>query len=261
MTAHLTGTDQARVARGGMTALSAADGLALLDQALGADEALLVAARISVATLRARVARGEDIPTLWRTLATRTGSSARPSAAVASDKADGLRRQLAGLPAIERGRALLDLVRAHVAAVVGHASTDVIEPDRPFRELGFDSLTAIELRNRLNTMTGLRLPATLVFDYPTAAALSGYVQARIADQDIADRDLGQPPAQQELDQLESVLARLAANNDERSRIITRLESLVQDLRSGAVDNVSAYHEINTATDEEIFELIDNELGT
>jgi pimaricinolide synthase PimS1 len=242
-----------------MIALAAEEGLALLDAAAARDEALLVPARLDVAGLRARAARGADIPPLWRGLVP-PGGTARPGAAGDAagsglDAVDGLRHQLAGLPGPDRDKLLLDLVRAHVAAVIGHASAEAVEPDRSFRDLGFDSLTAVELRNRLNTATGLRLPATLVFDYPTPAVLSAYLQA-----ETADLQAQQPAVMKELDRLESALSAVAKNDGERARIITRLEALMQDFRAGTTDNVSTYRDIDAATDDEIFDLIDEELG-
>ena len=190
MTGHLSEGDLARMARGGAGALSVAEGLALLDLALARDEPLLVPARVDVPGLRARAARGEAVPPLWRGLVPQApevprapragdppGPGRGPAGAAAAEGAGSWSARLAGLPRPERNRVLADLVRAHAAAVLGHASAESVEPDRAFTELGFDSLTAVELRNRLHAATGLRLPVTLVFDYPTPAALA----ARLGD--------------------------------------------------------------------------------
>jgi NADPH:quinone reductase-like Zn-dependent oxidoreductase/acyl carrier protein len=254
LTGHLGGSDRARMARGGVSGLSAAEGLALLDAALGRDEAVLVPARLDLHGMRGRA----EIPPLWRDLVPETAScvpgSGRPAAPDA-DTAGPLRRQLSGLSGPDRDKMLQDLVRAHAAAVIGHASADMVEPDRSFRELGFDSLTAVELRNRLSAATGLRLPATLVFDYPTPAVLAGLLRTKMPDQRTEC-----PPIMAEFDRFESSLALLAEDNGERSRVLARLEALVQDFRGGTTHNAAAYEEIDAATDEEMFDLIDKELG-
>ncbi|MBB5122497.1 acyl transferase domain-containing protein/acyl carrier protein, partial [Streptomyces eurocidicus] len=168
MTGTLSDADLQRIARQGMPELTPAEGVALFDAALAADAALVLPVRFDLAALREQ----EDIPALLRGL---IRTRARRSTVAASAAASGLLGRLSGLGAVERREVLLDLVRAQIAVVLGHANPLTVDPARAFQELGFDSLTAVELRNRINKATGLRLSATAVFDYPTADALVGYL--------------------------------------------------------------------------------------
>ncbi|WP_229890358.1 acyl carrier protein, partial [Streptomyces griseomycini] len=146
------------------------EGLRLFDTALTLPFAVAVPMRLDLAPLRARP---EAVPALLRALV----RTARPEAAPAAD--GGLAARLSALPEDERLPLLLDLVRTHVAAVLGHASAVQVEPERAFDELGFDSLMAVELRNLLSAVTGLRLPATLVFDYPTPLVLASHLRSTL----------------------------------------------------------------------------------
>jgi acyl carrier protein len=101
-------------------------------------------------------------------------------------------QRLASTPEGERRRVVLDTVRAEVASVLGHDSADAIDPDRAFNELGLDSLAAVELRNRLRAISGLQLPATLVFDHPTATALADLLLARISPELSGSAELPPP---------------------------------------------------------------------
>jgi acyl carrier protein len=255
MTAHLTDEDRARMARGGMTPLTAEEGLALLDLAMTRDEAQLVPARIDLAVLRAQAAAGKAVPALLRGLTAVAERTPATYAAGGADAARALREKLAGLPAAERDRVLLDLVRAHVAAVLGHASPDAVEPGRAFKDLGFDSLTAVNLRNRLGEAIGLRLPATLIFNYPTPDAIVGYLRAKIADQETDYLHL-----LKDLDRLEAALPSIAQNNDDRNELRARLEALMRTLNSRPIDPVPMGDEFDSATDDEMFDLINKELG-
>ena len=172
MGARLGDAGRQRLNRTGMLALTPEQGLAILDAAITADEPLLVAARLDTRAL-AEVADG--LPPLLRGLVRVPRRTAAGGAATAA----ALRRSMAELPAGERGAVLGQLVRSHVAAVLGHAGPDVIEPDRAFSEMGFDSLSAVEFRNALGEATGLRLPATLVFDYPTAQSVAEFLSLEL----------------------------------------------------------------------------------
>ena len=163
MTSGLTEADLARMRRGGIEALSDERGLALFDAALGAGRPRVLALPLDPAGLRSQSAAGA-LPPILRGLVRSTRRRSAGSGSLAA--------KLASLPEAEHRGFVLELVRGEAATVLGHASAREIEPDRAFQEIGFDSLAAVELRNRLNSATGLRLGATTVFDYPTSAALA-----------------------------------------------------------------------------------------
>nr|WP_223199115.1 type I polyketide synthase [Solihabitans fulvus] len=169
MTDHLAETDLVRMARTGVLPLAAADGLALFDAAQRTGTPHLVAARLDLAAPGT-----QPVPAVLRGL---VRTPARRAAATQPSGADPLAGRLVGLAKADRERTVLDLVRAQVATVLGHASPELIGSDRAFKELGFDSLTAVELRNRLASATGRRLPSTVVFDHPTPAALARFLLA------------------------------------------------------------------------------------
>ncbi|WP_446678493.1 type I polyketide synthase, partial [Actinoplanes digitatis] len=157
MIGTLADVDVARIARNGLPELSEADGTELFDAALAAGRPVIAPVRIDLATV---AAAGFVPPVLRDLIRTRVRRAvAAPAAAPAARLGD-----------------LVDAVRAEVAAVLGHAGAEAVDPGRAFQDLGFDSLTAVELRNRLGTVTGLRLSATVVFDYPSVLALAGHLR-------------------------------------------------------------------------------------
>jgi acyl transferase domain-containing protein/NADPH:quinone reductase-like Zn-dependent oxidoreductase/thioesterase domain-containing protein/acyl carrier protein len=161
----------ARLERMGVGALTAELGVQLFDRAQRLDRALLVPVRLDPGALRAQ-ARAGMLPALLRGLV-------RTPARRVEGAGGSLAQQLAGVAEADRERVALDLVQAQVAAVLGHASAAAVDPDREFRELGFDSLAAVELRNRLTQVTGLQLPTTLVFDHPSATAVARLLVAEV----------------------------------------------------------------------------------
>ena len=165
MAGALDQAGRARLERIGVLPLASEQGLRLFDDARSLDRALLVAVRVDAAGLRAQ-ARVGMLPALLRGLVRMPPRR---------ESEGSLARLLAGLPEGEWEAAVLKLVRGEVAAVLGHSSGSEIEPQAAFTALGFDSLGAVELRNRLKAITGLRLPATLVFDYPTPEQVAAHI--------------------------------------------------------------------------------------
>ncbi|WP_446684958.1 type I polyketide synthase [Lentzea indica] len=169
-TGMLGAQDAERMARSGMPAITRDLGVTLFDAAIQTGEAATIPVKLDFAVLR-----NHEVAPLLRGLV-RTRSK---KALAGRETADSLVNRLIGLTGQGRTEALLDLVRGQVAEVLGHAENEVVEDDRQFQDLGFDSLTAVELRNRLGGATGLRLPATLVFDYPTPADLVAHLKTEL----------------------------------------------------------------------------------
>ncbi|MCW7947451.1 polyketide synthase, partial [Streptomyces hygroscopicus] len=163
---------RSRMARSGVLPLSTEDGLRLFDAALASAAPVLVPVRLDTTALRDLTAA--PVPALLRGLVRTTTRGTAQRATTGT-----LASRLAGLTRDERDEAVLELVRSEVAAVLGHSSPHAIQPAHAFQDLGFDSLTAVELRNRLSSGTGLRLPATLAFDHPTPAALARHIGAEL----------------------------------------------------------------------------------
>ncbi|MFJ4689655.1 SDR family NAD(P)-dependent oxidoreductase, partial [Streptomyces sp. NPDC088789] len=178
LTAGLGETELQRVAGYGVEALGTDEGLALFDAARDHTDALLVTARINTAALTTRAEQGETLPALVRTLARVSGPHHRTAAT--TDHPDLSADSLARLSATDRERALVDLVRTQARDVLRLPSLEDVGSAKAFRDIGFDSLTALELRNRISARTGLTLPATLVFDEPTPEAAARYLLTRIS---------------------------------------------------------------------------------
>jgi NAD(P)-dependent dehydrogenase (short-subunit alcohol dehydrogenase family)/acyl carrier protein len=248
MTSHLSEADLARINRGGVHAHTVEEGLALFDLACRADEPHLVPIKLDQAALR--TATGVAAPLRSFTRSRRAGQQRATTVALAE--------QLAGRTEDEQRKVLLELVRTSVATVLAHTSQETIPAEQQFKQLGFDSLTAVELRNRLNTATGLRLPATLTFDYPTPGALVEHLlpelggsQATLRVRTLVDG----------IAKLEATLDLVESADTGETDIAAALQRLLTKWRDKTTAPAATEEaDLTSATADDLFDILDDELG-
>ncbi|QSB16034.1 KR domain-containing protein [Natronosporangium hydrolyticum] len=236
-----------RLTRLGFPPLRPDIGRRLFDAATSSDEPVLVPIHIDQATVTSRDVA--DLPALL------AGKPTSMTTADAGRESPTLADRLGLLSENERQRLLHDLVTHQVAAVLG-CSTDRVKPETSFQDLGFDSLAAIELRNTLVSATGLALPATLIFDYPSVTALSKQLLSMLAPDD-PDRV---SPMLAEIDHALSRIDSNLASDDERARVGRRLEELARAWRVAGAQETADAISYDTASDDELFAVLDQELG-
>ncbi|MFT3864034.1 MAG: type I polyketide synthase [Solirubrobacterales bacterium] len=247
MAGSLGRAERTRIARGGFAMLGVGHALALLDRASGLSDPLLVASPLVAAASR------------------RPGDAALPHPLLRglvrvprrAPRADSLARRLAGLPEEEREAVVLTTVREQVAEVLGHTSPTAVDPGRAFKDLGLDSLTAVELRNRLAVATGLTLPVGLVFDHPSARSVAEHLAARLAGTGQGSRrgaDLFRA-----LGDLESALPEARDDPTVRERARGRLREIGIRLDERPADPDGSAEDLADLAPQELFDLIEREL--
>ncbi|MBL1121081.1 SDR family NAD(P)-dependent oxidoreductase, partial [Streptomyces sp. 110] len=197
MTRHLVRADHDRLARSGLRPLTDEQGLKLFDAALATDLEQVVTAMFDLSTS----GRSGAVPVLLRGL---VRTPRRQAVGTSAGGDESWTRRIAMLAPEDREQSVLASVIEQVAQVLGHPDPGAIEPDQAFKSLGFDSLTAVEFRNQLSAMTGLRLPATLVFDYPAADAVTRHLLDQVSPAPTA----AGPEDEMDEHELRRVLARV-----------------------------------------------------
>jgi acyl transferase domain-containing protein/NADPH:quinone reductase-like Zn-dependent oxidoreductase/NAD(P)-dependent dehydrogenase (short-subunit alcohol dehydrogenase family)/acyl carrier protein len=240
MAGSLDEADVERLARLGIVALS--DELELFDTARGAADALVVPTRLDLAVLRSRAQAG-TLPAVMRGLV-------RAPARRERDARGSLEQQLAGVPEAEREGVVLEVVLNQAAVVLGHGSANSVDPERAFKDLGFDSLGAVEFRNRLAQTTGMRLPSTLIFDYPSPTAVAGYLLKKASPRTATVAPTNGAPGEDE------VRKALASIPLERLREAGLFDQLVR--LAGTNDDVPTDGEAPADEDESAFDEMDAE---
>ncbi|GAB3725688.1 hypothetical protein GCM10027598_43680 [Amycolatopsis oliviviridis] len=248
MGSGLAENDVDRMAREGLPPLTAETGLGLFDAALDGGFTAVLPIEVDRAALRAHARTTEVAPVLRGLAKVATRRVAGP----ATTGGAGLAERLTALPDEERTALLIDLVRHNAAAVLGHEAGGMIDPARAFKDLGFDSLTSVELRNRINGVTGLRLSATAVFDHPTVATLAAHLLAELAPPSLSAADA----VLAELDALEARLTGVG-DDDGRAAVAGRLRILLDGLTTTGTD---VGGRLEDATADEVVDFLATELG-
>ncbi len=257
MTTHLTTDDQVRMSRrasrDGVVALKPAEGMELFDAAVVSAQSLLVPVKLDLKGVRAGAAARGGVPHLLRGLV----PAGRQQARAGSAKEGDLARRIAGLAEAEQEALLLDLVRGQAALVLGHTGPEGVRAETAFKDVGFDSLTSVELRNRMREATGLKLPATLVFDHPTPLALARHLRDELG---ISDDALSRVNAK--IEDVEALISGLLLDESMKSSIALRLQGLVARC-NGVLENVDAStvaEQLESASADEVLAFIDGEFG-
>jgi polyketide synthase 12 len=254
MAARLSDTDRSRMRKRGLLPLSPIEGLALLDAALGRPDPALVPVHLDTNSV---AASGDAPPTMLRGM---VRVAPRPRAATATSSGGGLsvltlEQRLAEMSEADRERAILDLVRIEIVSVLDLGRPESLGPDRALKDLGLDSLVAVELRNRLQSATGLRLPSTLLFDYPTPGALAKMIRGQFEFEDRATP--AAMPAASEIDRLEAMVRGMSEADLQRTGLKERLSALAaqmeSEMRSPSADEFAG------VSDEDLFDMIDSEI--
>jgi acyl transferase domain-containing protein/acyl-CoA synthetase (AMP-forming)/AMP-acid ligase II/acyl carrier protein len=244
MSGGLDAAAVSRIKRMGIDGLSNEQGLDLLQSAFSVDEPRLIPVQLNGSVLRV-AARAGRLPALLSSVV-RAPRSSRQS------DAGSLARRLQGVPQGERAAVVLDVVRAHAATALGHPSLEAVAPDRTFDELGVDSLRALEIREGLAEVSGLRLPATLAFDFPTPAAVAEFMVTEL-------ERVSRPPIDALLDSIERSLGSILADENVRARVESRLLPLLMPTRPLRPDAITRAA-IESASADEVLGMIDEPDG-
>ncbi|MFF1482622.1 type I polyketide synthase [Streptomyces sp. NPDC058301] len=250
----------AQLRRRGVAPLSSRQAVAALVEAVARDEDTLVLADVDWELFAPALTAVRSSPLLDELPeAARALAGSAPDATAAASATQDLTQSLAGLSPTDQERVLTDLVRTESAVVLGHSDSEAVDAQRPLQELGFDSLAAVTLRNRLGAVTGLKLPATLVFNHPTPAAVAAFLRGELLPE--------QAPVSldAELDRLQEVLegSGLADDAAARALVAARLRRLLEEVAdepSAAGARLDVEDQLASASDDDIFSFIDNELG-
>lgn len=247
MTGELDRSAVARLERMGIEVLGEGIGTTLFDTALQAGEPVVVGARFDRPTLAAHSRAGLLAEVLSGLV------PARPRRSAGGAAGDGFARRLAAAAEDERDELVLEFVREQAAAVLGYPSAAAIEPDTPFKSLGFDSLGGVELRNRLSEASGMKLPATLVFNHPTATAVAKLLRQRWEDTVVTSS------VDDQLAAVRAMFATLRSAQD-KQRLAARIRAMLDEATIEPEPSVAPVHTVVAdASADELFALLDREL--